>query len=34
MVKDGYFHNGSYEDGAKDYVGDGSPEDDAGMDFE
>lgn len=34
MVKDGYFHNGSYEDGAKNYVGDGSPEDDAGMDFQ
>ena len=34
MVKEGYFHNGSYEDGAKNYVGDGSPEDDAGMDFQ
>ena len=34
LEKEGYFNNGSYEDGAKNYVGDGSPEDDAGMDFQ
>lgn len=34
LDKEGYFKNGSYEDGVKNYVGDGSPEDDAGMDFQ
>lgn len=34
LEKEGHFNNGSYEDGVKNYVGDGSPEDDAGMDFQ
>ena len=34
MRKNGYFYNGPIVDDAKNYVGDGSPEDDAGMDFQ
>ena len=34
MRKNGYFYNGTIVDDAKNYVGDGSPEDDAGMDFQ
>ncbi len=33
MRKEGKFDNGDNYDGVKNYVGDGSPEDDAGMDF-